>query len=287
MLSVLFLVSAQALNIKEQYLGFLAKYGKTWRDSGFAAFEANVEQTQNSTTHGVGPFFDLTPAEFRAMYLSPIREPYHIITESNFTDAPPSVDWRTSGVVPPVWDQGQQGDVIHFVTADNLVSVSAILRKEKVVNPANIRNMLQICTSSCAAPSIECDFNFSVAEGVCSGFSKDCKCPPDFTYSGFKTIKDEANLLNAVAVGPVSAYVDAESWQTYAGGILSRCSGKNLDHAVLVVGYGTQSGQDYWIVKNSWGTSWGEAGYLRLARQSSGPGLCSIAVGDYLPVAAK
>jgi len=182
MLSVLLLASAQALSLKEQYLDFLTQYGsialcvfwstfvvtdKTWRDSGFAAFQENVKQTQNrfaspscihpkkkkkkktrSTTHGIGPFFDLTAAEFRELYLSPVKGPYNIITESNTTAAPPSVDWRVdmhmitcnlislqaSGVVPPVWDQGQEGsrhqnmffirllgDPIHFVTADNLV----------------------------------------------------------------------------------------------------------------------------------------------------------------------
>ena len=281
MKSVLLLVCAQALNIKEQYLGFLATYGRAWSDSGFEAFQENVRQSQNSTTHGVGPFFDLTKEEFRAQYLSSV----HIVSGTNTqATGPSSLDWRTEGVIPPVWDQGQSETPVHYVAADNLASVTAILRKEKVVNPSSLRSMLEKCTG---CTSLGCNFNFSAAEGLCSTYSGDCKCTPDFTYSGYKSIADEANLLAAVALGPVSAYVDAESWETYGGGILDKCHAGTLDHAVLVVGYGTQAGQDYWIIKNSWGVAWGENGYIRLIRGKSGQGACSIAMMDYLPIASR
>jgi len=211
-----------------------------------------------------------------------------ILGDASFGDPPASIDWRTEGVVPPVWDQGSTSSPIHFVTADNLVAASAIFHKGKATNPSNIRNMLNKCTlSKCPQPGLECDLEFAVSnKGVCGGFTTDCKCAPDFHYSGYKAIKDEANLLLAVAMGPVSAYVDAEAWQTYSGGVFTeKCTG-DLDHAVLVVGYGTQSGVDYWIIKNSWGSSWGEQGYIRLARHKSGQGTCSIAVADFYPIAA-
>jgi len=278
----------QALTIKEQYTEFLATYGRTWRDSGFAAFEANMKRAQNSTSLGVGPFSDLTKEEFRALYLSPIRVPTVLASQGIGIDPPPSIDWRTQGVVPPVWDQGAVGTPIHYVVADNLVASNAIHLKSKAANPINIRNMLNKCTvTKCPQAGIECDLTFTVAnKGVCSGFLSDCKCTVDMRFSGYKSLKDEANLLLAVANGPVSAYVDAEEWQTYTGGIFAeKCTG-DLDHAVLVVGYGSQTGQDYWIIKNSWGTSWGESGYIRLLRHQSGQGLCSIAVSDFYPVAA-
>merc|ERR1711918_305337 len=70
--------------------------------------------------------------------------------------------------------------------------------------------------------------------------------------------------------GPLPIAVDAQShWQTYTGGIVSSCTGKSLDHGVLAVGYTS----DYWIVKNSWGSSWGESGYIRLAYGSNQCGL--------------
>jgi C1A family cysteine protease len=75
-------------------------------------------------------------------------------------------------------------------------------------------------------------------------------------------------LKTAIAAGPVSVGIEADTrvFQGYTGGILnSAACGTNLDHGVLAVGYGTQSGQDYYIVKNSWGASWGEKGYIRIA----------------------
>jgi len=68
-------------------------------------------------------------------------------------------------------------------------------------------------------------------------------------------------------------------FQSYNSGIISSKScGTNLDHGVLVVGYGSEAGKDYWILKNSWGSDWGEKGFFRIARDvnESGPGICGL-----------
>ena len=87
-------------------------------------------------------------------------------------------------------------------------------------------------------------------------------------------------LMTAVAQQPVSVAIEADTFafQYYKSGIISGTAcGTNLDHAVLIVGYGTSSGVGYWIVKNSWGTSWGELGYFRVAQTTAtGPGVCGI-----------
>lgn len=88
-----------------------------------------------------------------------------------------------------------------------------------------------------------------------------------------------SDLEAAVSTVPVSVAIEADqsAFQMYTGGILtSDACGSKLDHAVLAVGYGVDNGQKYWKVKNSWGSSWGEAGYIRIARGKSGTGECGI-----------
>merc|ERR1712070_1058946 len=83
--------------------------------------------------------------------------------------------------------------------------------------------------------------------------------------------KDESQLEAAVAQGPVSVAIEADqrAFQGYKGGVLQAICGTKLDHGVLVVGYGSEP-SDYWIVKNSWGPTWGEQGYVRLAKGKGG-----------------
>jgi len=84
-------------------------------------------------------------------------------------------------------------------------------------------------------------------------------------------------LLNAVALRPVSVSVEADqaAWQSYKSGIITSNCGTTLDHAVNIVGYNNTGDTPYWIVRNSWGTSWGEKGYIRILI-SSGSGVCGI-----------
>jgi cathepsin L len=90
-------------------------------------------------------------------------------------------------------------------------------------------------------------------------------------------------LMNAVAtVGPVAISVDASAWAAYESGIFNGCNQVNpdMDHAVVLVGYGEENGQKYWLVKNSWSTSWGLNGYVKIARSDStnDAGICGIAM---------
>jgi len=82
----------------------------------------------------------------------------------------------------------------------------------------------------------------------------------------------------------VGIEADTTVFQSYAGGIISsEGCGTNLDHGVLVVGYGSESGNDYWILKNSWGPGWGESGFFRIAKGGDGPGICGIHLGASYP----
>lgn len=113
------------------------------------------------------------------------------------------------------------------------------------------------------------------------------------TVKSFKDVtpKSAADLKAAAAEGPVSIAIDAGGigFQLYHGGIMKGGGlfgcGTSLDHGVLLVGYGTDNGQDYWLVKNSWGASWGEKGYFRLARddKSTDAGTCGLQLQPSYP----
>jgi len=103
----------------------------------------------------------------------------------------------------------------------------------------------------------------------------------------FVSPDSKAALQSAVARQPVSVLIEADQrvFQQYGGGIIRANAGcgTNLDHAVLLIGYGSEGGVDYWLLKNSWGTGWGEAGYFRLESNGNGAGVCGVQESSYVP----
>jgi C1A family cysteine protease len=107
--------------------------------------------------------------------------------------------------------------------------------------------------------------------------------------SGYEVVpKDEAALLNVAAHQPVSVAIDGSGYdfKFYKGGVFTGSCGNSLTHAVTVIGYGASAGTKYWLVKNSWGTDWGEGGYMRMQRDiGSFGGLCGITLQASYPTA--
>merc|ERR1711916_287719 len=145
--------------------------------------------------------------------------------------------------------------------------------------------------AGCNGGSMELAFNYAGTTNVATessypykGVDGTCKSSytaaiPQGGVTGFKDISSESDLLDAVGnVGPVSVAIEADqlSFQLYSSGVLTGSCGTNLDHGVLAVGYGTSGGTDYWKVKNSWGASWGDNGYVLIER---GVNKCGIADG--------
>ena len=129
------------------------------------------------------------------------------------------------------------------------------------------------------------DYAHTAKQGTCD---KSCKAAVKISKWKQVPFRDEDALKAAVAQQPVAATVaaDKKAFQLYKSGVLTDADGCGYDegHEVLVVGYGTDNGTDYWKVKNSWGTSWGEDGYIRLERNTVGTGMCGIASQAVYPV---
>ena len=188
---------------------------------------------------------------------------------NDVTSIPPSVDWRKKGVLPPVSNQGQCGSSFAFGEVESIDSFHAIETGNLVL--ASVDEFVDCCTTetSCAGGLYDPLGGYKcVAEiGGLAGenyHSPNRSClknmyPPVVKIQGGKAVPsgNETALAAAVAKQPAVTAIDAShtSFQMYSGGIYNEpsCSSRELDHAVLIVGYGSEDGQDYWIVQNSWG----------------------------------
>ncbi|XP_002155462.3 procathepsin L [Hydra vulgaris] len=249
-------------------------------------------------------FGDMTNNEFKAFngYLSHKHVSGSTFLTPNSFVAPDTVDWRNEGYVTPVKDQGQCGSCWAFSTTGSLEGQN--FKKTGKLVSLSEQNLVDCSTAygnnGCNGGLMDNAFTYiKENNGIDSEASypytaEDGKCAftkPNVaaTDTGFVDIPsgDENKLKEAVAsVGPISVAIDAShfSFQFYRKGVYNerKCSSTELDHGVLVVGYGTESGKDYWLVKNSWNTSWGDKGYIKMSRNAKNQ--CGIATNASYPL---
>jgi len=278
-----------------------------WRDNLKKITEHNSQG--HSYMLAMNHFGDLTQNEFSFFYLgmpsyslnqtkrsgSTYMEPSHV-------SLPTEVDWRKEGYVTGVKNQGQCGSCWAFSTTGSLEGQH--FKKTGQLVSLSEQNLVDCSTSygnhGCRGGLMDNAFRYIKANGGIDTEAsypyeaKNGKCRYNSsntgaTETGYVDIPkgDEEALQSAAAtVGPISVAIDARhmSFQFYYSGVYNEqsCSSTKLDHAVLVVGYGTYQGQDYWLVKNSWGTGWGMQGYIMMSRNKNNQ--CGIATGASYPL---
>lgn len=223
---------------------------------------------------------------------------------------PKEVNWVEKGAVTAVKNQGSCGSCWSFSTTGSMEGAYKLAAKENKLRSFSEQMLVDCDTydSGCGGGLMDYSFHWIKENGgICA--------EEDYPYSGSGGVchvkgangcrpvkgtavdswvdvdQTEKALMAAVAQQPISVAIEADemAFQFYSDGVLTAGCGTNLDHGVLLVGYGTtDEGVDFWLVKNSWGPEWGSKGYIKLLRGATQRGgECGILMGASYPVLAK
>jgi C1A family cysteine protease len=289
---------------------FVAEHNKAYSTSEFfhrfSIFKANVDyiRAENNKNHtytlGMTQFGDLTAHEFKTDIVGQgIKGGQHGKPNPEYIPsgrAPPVIDWNAKGKVQKVKNQAQCGSCWAFSATASLESAFAIKNEGKDV-PDLSEQQLVDCAGSygnegCNGGLMSQAFDYYIKgfNGVANSGNKykytgrDGSCKADksdvaVTIASYDSLPpgNEGSLGDYLSNGPISVAIEADQaiFQFYTSGVLDGACGRNLDHGVTLVGFGDDGKGGYWIVKNSWGTSWGNKGYVWIRQ---GKNMCGIAV---------
>ncbi|XP_036760206.1 procathepsin L-like isoform X1 [Manis pentadactyla] len=293
-------------------------YGKNEEGWRRAVWEKNLKMIdKHNQEHDLGnhsfsmamnAFGDMTNEEFQQVMNCLQKQKYRkgkVFPEPPLAEIPPSVDWREKGCVTAVKDQGLCGSCWAF-SATGALEGQMFWKTSKLV-PLSEQNLVDCSrpqgNKGCNGGLMDNAFQYvfdnrgldSEQSYPYHGMDEPCKYKPEYSAAndtGFYDVPAQEKVLKVTVakVGPVSVGIDSrwETFQFYKEGIYydPRCSSKDLGHAVLVVGYGFDGAESddykYWIVKNSWGPSWGMDGYIKMARDRNNH--CGIASMASYPI---
>jgi len=315
--SLIGFASAQAPDYDGMWAKFKKDYEKVYPANGdeeekrFQIFKANVDVIEETNSKklsywlGVNEFADQTWKEFSETHLGYDKNrqlsDLPKVPFPNITDVADSIDWVAKGAVTPVKNQQRCGSCWAFSSTGSLEGAFFVATgKLQSLSEEDLVQCNSVTDHGCQGGLMDNAFNWVQQNGICSeesypytsggGVTGKCKktCTPTVTVTGHTDVpsKDETALKAAVSKQPVSVAIEADksAFQLYKGGVLDNpACGTQLDHGVLVVGYGTDD-KDYWKVKNSWGATWGEQGYIRMVRNKN---QCGISQQPSYPTGAK
>jgi cathepsin L len=295
----------------KSWMEFTAKYQKSYKHDEvhyrYKIFKANADfvDAHNAKgltyTVGLNKFADMTNDEFQTYFMGThVDATTHVRKgqkqSTTVTDPlPDSWDWNAMGAVTPIKNQGQCGSCwsfsttgstegCHFITSGQLVSLSeqnlvdcSTAQGNEGCNGGLMDQAFQYIITNKGIDT-EKSYPYTAEDGTCSYSTSNCGSTLT-TYTDV-TSGSETALQQAVYMAPVSVAIDASqnSFQLYTSGVYYEpaCSSTQLDHGVLAAGWGTDpSGGDYWQVKNSWGTDWGQNGWIWMSRNKNNN--CGIA----------
>jgi cathepsin L len=274
----------------------------------FSTFKANLDfinkhnAANKSFTVAMNKFGDLTSEEFAKLFLGTRVTVSSIesVPSSSPQALPAQWDWRPKGAVTHIKNQGQCGSCWSFSTTGSVEGCHFLSTKKLVA--LSEQNLMDCSTSQgnqgCDGGLMtqamdyiiqnkgidtEASYPYTAEDGTCH-YSAANRGATMKSYVNVNT-GDENDLQTKVHLGPTSVAIDAShsSFQFYSSGVYSEpdCSSTQLDHGVLAIGWGVYQNTDYWLVKNSWGTDWGQQGYIWMSRNANNQ--CGIATMATLP----
>ena len=281
-----------------KFMNYIAQWGKSYAsieeyEHRFANFikkekwitEVNSD-LRNTYTVGHNDFSDMTEEEYnqRLGYDPTMWEEDQSPIYGQVSNYPTSIDWRSQGAVGVVKNQGGCGDCWIF-------SGTAGLESYWKIKHGSLPNLAEQQCLDCCTQGNKCNggvagfvYNYAITNYVMKTSDYPYTHTPGtckYKGSGLVKIQSYSRLAagslathkTRLASGPVSVSLDAGgAFGSYTGGIINSNCGTNINHAVLAVGYTS----DYYIIKNSWGSNWGESGFARIKITGDGDGMCGI-----------